>query len=137
MDKQRRDYTFIVMRGINLDMYVATSSFMYNIVRGRKRDQEWLFCGGWRWPKIGKPEGMSPSGQLPNLTIVQDLFLLDLMGMDVILGYEWLKSLGIFSANFQQHLMEIQHNGKIIEVKGDPALSRTVASLKVVVKEAS
>ncbi|WVZ15409.1 hypothetical protein V8G54_012975 [Vigna mungo] len=73
--------------------------------------------------------------QLPTLMVKQDFYLFELVGVDVILGYEWLKSLGKFSADLGKHLLEIQGDGTIIEVRGDPVLSRTVASLKAVMKE--
>ncbi|WVZ20087.1 hypothetical protein V8G54_007409 [Vigna mungo] len=73
--------------------------------------------------------------QLPTLMVKQDFYLFELVGVDVILGYEWLKSLGKFSADLGKHLLEIQGDGTIIEVRGDSVLSRTVASLKAVMKE--
>ena len=44
--------------------------------------------------------------------------------MDVILGYKWFKSLGKFKANLGEYLIEVEVEGGIVKVKGDPTLSR-------------
>lgn len=50
--------------------------------------------------------------------------------MDVNLGFEWLKSLGKFTTDLRQHVIEVQQDGRVIEINGDTTLSRMVASLK-------
>lgn len=45
------------------------------------------------------------------MKIELDFFLFELVGVDVILGYEWLKCLGKFLADLQQHLIEVLKDG--------------------------
>ncbi|BAT97021.1 hypothetical protein VIGAN_09036200 [Vigna angularis var. angularis] len=81
--------------------------------------------------KVGRPGVcIGVELQLPNLKIVQDFFLFELVGMKVILGFEWLKSLGKFSTDLRQHGIEVQQDGRVIEINADTTLSRMVAFLK-------
>lgn len=72
---------------------------------------------------------------LPNVNVVQNFYLFDLRGVDVVLGYEWLEWLGKMEADFREDILWVTIDGKIVEIRGDPQLSRTVASLKAMFKE--
>lgn len=47
-----------------------------------------------------------------------DLLMLDLAGCDVVLGVQWLKTLGTIAWNFEQLTMQFQFNGKKIILLG-------------------
>lgn len=88
-----------------------------------------------------KRKGMCRNVELKllNMDVIQNFYLFELGGVDVVLGYEWLEGLGDIQANFREHLLKVKVKvgGEIVEIKGDPALSRTVASLKAMMKELS
>lgn len=73
--------------------------------------------------------------ELPSLTVIQDFYVFELGGVDVVLGYEWLESLGKIKVDFKEHVIWAKINGEKVKIRGDPTLSRTVASLKVIMKE--
>ncbi|RDY05429.1 Retrovirus-related Pol polyprotein, partial [Mucuna pruriens] len=54
---------------------------------------------------------------------------------DLVLGYMWLEELGDIKANFKEHMMKVKVKGEEVELRGDPTLSRTVASIKAMMKE--
>ncbi|XP_061343289.1 uncharacterized protein LOC133289385 [Gastrolobium bilobum] len=67
-------------------------------------------------------------------TIVQDLFLFDLGGADVVLGLDWLRELGEIKANFRELTIKYVSEGHEAVIKGDPTLSKTISSLKSMAK---
>lgn len=64
--------------------------------------------------------------------ITQDYFLFNLGSADVVLGLEWRETLGVIQANFKTLKFEI--GGQTQVVRGDPSLSKSVASLKTLFK---
>ena len=66
--------------------------------------------------------------------ILQPFFLLELGGVDVVLGMRWLAGLGEIAANFQELTMSWKEKGEIRRLKGDPALGRSQASWKATLK---
>lgn len=71
---------------------------------------------------------------IDKLNITQDYFLFDLGSVDVVLGLEWLETLGDIQANFKTLMLKFEIEGQTRVVQGDPSLSRTVASLKTLFK---
>lgn len=61
--------------------------------------------------------------------------MFELGGVDVVLGYEWLEGLGKIKTDFKEHVLCAKVNGEKVEIRGDPTLSRSVASLKSIMKE--
>ncbi|XP_061361231.1 uncharacterized protein LOC133305112 [Gastrolobium bilobum] len=49
-----------------------------------------------------------------------DLFVLDLKGADIVLGVQWLATLGPIMTDYAQLLMTFSHNGMSINLQGDP-----------------
>ncbi|RDX99902.1 hypothetical protein CR513_16981, partial [Mucuna pruriens] len=56
-------------------------------------------------------------------------------GVNVVLGYVWLEELGDIKENFKEHMMKVKAKGEEVELRGDPTLCRTVASIEAIVKE--
>ncbi|KAJ1421315.1 Retrotransposon gag domain [Sesbania bispinosa] len=72
--------------------------------------------------------------QLQGWRIQQDFFIFDLGGAEVVLGMEWLASLGDIRGNFQELTLMIPRRGGTMVLKGDPSLSRTAASIRSIMK---
>ncbi|KAK4280771.1 hypothetical protein QN277_012349 [Acacia crassicarpa] len=68
------------------------------------------------------------------LKIQQDLYPFDLGNMDVVLGVEWLGSLGKTRMNWRQLYMKIRVHGQWKKLVGDPTLSHSHASFKSIKK---
>ncbi|KAG6488248.1 hypothetical protein ZIOFF_057007 [Zingiber officinale] len=64
----------------------------------------------------GKCEGIKII--LPNYELITDLFLLPLDGCDVVLGAQWLRTLGDIIWNFSQLTMRFQDQGKEVCIRG-------------------
>ncbi|RDY08184.1 hypothetical protein CR513_07623, partial [Mucuna pruriens] len=73
--------------------------------------------------------------KLPTLDVKQDFYLFDLGRVDGVLGYVWLEELGDIKANFKEHVMKMLVKGEVVELRGEPTLSRIVASIKAIMKE--
>ncbi|CAA6672012.1 unnamed protein product [Spirodela intermedia] len=58
--------------------------------------------------------------QAQGVLIVQDFLPLELSGTDVILGIQWLKTLGWIFSNYEKFIMRFMMGGKIHIFKGDP-----------------
>lgn len=63
-----------------------------------------------------------------------DGYLFDLGGVDLILGIEWLHSLGDAKVNWDEMQINFVQKSKEVLLQGDPAFSRTVVSLKSLIK---
>lgn len=50
---------------------------------------------------------------------MMDLHVLSLCGVDIVLGVQWLKSLGPVLTDYNEFTMKFIHEGKLIELKGD------------------
>ncbi|CAH9084460.1 unnamed protein product [Cuscuta epithymum] len=67
---------------------------------------------------------------LPDTDIKQDFYILNLGGTDLVLGMEWLTSLGDVEINFQKQTINWKSSGHNHSVQGDPKLSSMEVSLK-------
>ncbi|XP_028554071.1 uncharacterized protein LOC114580489 [Dendrobium catenatum] len=81
------------------------------------------------------------SGQCKGVTLtlqgeetVQDFLLLDLGSTDVILGMQWLQSLGEMKVNWKKLYMEYGKGSRKVTLQGDPSLCRARVALKSIFK---
>ncbi|KAE9594889.1 putative nucleotidyltransferase, Ribonuclease H [Lupinus albus] len=58
------------------------------------------------------------------LEVSQDFYLFALKGVDVVLGLEWLSSLGEVKADFGRMRLTLKKEGTIMTIEGNPALTR-------------
>lgn len=65
---------------------------------------------------------------------MENFLPLELKGVDVILGMLWLKTMGFMGVDWNELTMEFDVNGTKVVIKGDPTLTRTKVSLKMMVK---
>ncbi|KAA0059567.1 Ty3/gypsy retrotransposon protein [Cucumis melo var. makuwa] len=66
---------------------------------------------------------------------VKDSFLpLQLGGVDMILGMQWLHSLGVTEVDWKELMLTFHHQGRKVVIKGDPSLTKTRVSLKNLMK---
>ncbi|KAA0051392.1 ty3-gypsy retrotransposon protein [Cucumis melo var. makuwa] len=68
--------------------------------------------------------------QLADWTLKEDFLPLELGGADVILGMQWLHSLGVIAIHWKNLTFAFTGNGKHICIKGDPSLTKARISLK-------
>ncbi|XP_073121973.1 uncharacterized protein [Henckelia pumila] len=61
-------------------------------------------------------------------------YLFELGGLDLILGVDWLRTLGDVMLNWANMQMRFTWKGQTVLLQGDPTLSRSVVSLKSIVK---
>lgn len=66
--------------------------------------------------------------------VIADLLPLELGGVDVVLGMQWLYSLGNTEVDWRNLTMIFLHQGKKILIKGDPSLTKARVSLKNMMK---
>lgn len=66
--------------------------------------------------------------------MVEDFYLFDLGGVDIIFGITWLAKLGEVVINCGKMTMSYYLAGKRVEVRGDPALSRKLVEPRAVLK---
>ncbi|KAA0054528.1 peroxidase 64 [Cucumis melo var. makuwa] len=72
--------------------------------------------------------------QLNNWKIIEDFLPLDLGGVDVILGMQWLYSLGVTMVDWKNLSLTFSVDGKSVNIKGDPSLTKARISLKNMIK---
>jgi len=72
--------------------------------------------------------------EVQGLNIVQNFFLLDLGGTEVVLGMEWLASLGDVEANFKNLTIKWGKKGNQQVLIGDPSLSKAQTAWKALIK---
>ncbi|PHT74656.1 hypothetical protein T459_21933 [Capsicum annuum] len=68
------------------------------------------------------------------IQINQQYFLFELKGTDLVLGMEWLVTLGEMRVNWKLQIMKFNDAGRSVFLRGDPAMVRTVVSLKSMTK---
>ncbi|KAA0047243.1 Retrotransposable element Tf2 [Cucumis melo var. makuwa] len=68
--------------------------------------------------------------QLMNWSVKEEFLPLELGGVDVILGMQWLHSLGVTVVDWKNLTLTSSAEGKQICVKGDPSLTKARISLK-------
>lgn len=61
---------------------------------------------------------------------MQDFLLLDLGSADVILGMQWLESLGGMQVSWKLLTMRFRVGGVSVVLHGDPSLDTSLVSLK-------
>ncbi|KAF7827538.1 Retrotransposable element Tf2 [Senna tora] len=66
--------------------------------------------------------------------VEQDFYLFELGEVDLILGMEWLESLGEVNVNWKQLTMKFKTGEETVCLKGDSSLNRTEASYKAVMR---
>lgn len=71
---------------------------------------------------------------IDKLRIRQDYLLFNLGIADVVLGLEWLETLGDIQANFRTLTFKFEVEGQTQVVRGDPSLSKSVPSLKTLIR---
>ena len=55
--------------------------------------------------------------------IIDSFLLLELGGVDVIVGMQWLHSLGVTEVDWRNLVLTIQHESKKVIIRGDPSLT--------------
>ncbi|XP_073035559.1 uncharacterized protein [Primulina eburnea] len=63
-----------------------------------------------------------------------DGYLFELGGIDMILGVDWLRTLGDVLLNWAKMEMRFSWRDQTVTLKGDPSLSRSMVSLKIIAK---
>ncbi|XP_024963751.1 uncharacterized protein LOC112504018 [Cynara cardunculus var. scolymus] len=71
---------------------------------------------------------------LPKVEIREDFLPLGLGNSNVILGMQWLETLGATYVNWKLQVMKFSCGGKSVMLKGDPSLGRSMVSLKTIGK---
>lgn len=81
------------------------------------------------WVKVGNGEKIQFNGvcrgveiKLQGFGFVADFYVFCLNGDNVVLGMEWLKSLGDIKANFKDLKLRIKRDGVKYNLLGDPGL---------------
>lgn len=69
--------------------------------------------------------------RLSEIIIEDDFLPLELGSIDVILGMQWLQKMGTMKVNWRSLSMTLESDGQIVEIKGNPALTRAELSLKM------
>ena len=67
--------------------------------------------------------------QLAELIIIADFFPLKLGVSDVVLGFQWLATLGDSVMNWGNPCLQVEMEGRKVAIQGDPTLSRAQVSL--------
>jgi hypothetical protein len=67
----------------------------------------------------------------------QHFFIMELSGSEMVLGMDWLASLGNIEANFGNLCLKCEVNGKKCTIQGDPAMCNSQAKLKTIMKALS
>lgn len=71
---------------------------------------------------------------LPELQIIEEFLPFELGGSDVILGIKWLQTLGDMTVNWHELWMQLWDRNRLVTIKGDPSLSKTLTSCKTLCK---
>ncbi|MCH97071.1 hypothetical protein A2U01_0018064, partial [Trifolium medium] len=94
--------------------------------------------------EVGNGEKVSNKGVCRELSFYiqgvkfqQHFFLMELGGTEMLLGMDWLASLGSIGANFSELCLKWSSNGFNYTIQGDPALCNKQASVKAMVKALS
>lgn len=91
--------------------------------------------------EVGNGEKLTHKGvcaglevEVQGIPIAQNFFLMSLAGTDMVLGMDWLASLGDIKANFKNLEIKWRSGGQRFKIKGEPSLSKHQTSLKTVLK---
>lgn len=74
------------------------------------------------------------NASLGEVEVVEDFLPLELGGQDVILGMQWLSTLGGMSVNWKTLTMKFQLGSVPVTLQGDPGLSKTQVSLRAMIR---
>ena len=69
-----------------------------------------------------------------DLKVIDEFLPLELGGVDVIIGMQWLNSLGITEVDWKNLILSFMYQGKKTIIRGDPSLTKARVSLKNLVK---
>ncbi|KAF7826597.1 Retrotransposable element Tf2 [Senna tora] len=72
--------------------------------------------------------------EIQGVMVVQDFYLFELEGVNMILGIEWLESLGEVRVNWRQLMMKYKEGDEYVCLTGDSSLARTEVSLSTMMK---
>ncbi|KZV19296.1 peroxidase 64 [Dorcoceras hygrometricum] len=73
---------------------------------------------------------------LRQCNILIDTYVFELGGVDLILGIDWLRTLGEVVVNWEAMRMSFKLGTETVTLTGDPSLNRTVTSMKSLLKTA-
>ncbi|KAJ9555024.1 hypothetical protein OSB04_009638 [Centaurea solstitialis] len=68
------------------------------------------------------------------LEVIDDFLPIQLGNSDVILGMQWLETLGTTWVNWKEQVMKFTTAGRTVTLKGNPALGKSLVSLKAMSK---
>ncbi|KAK0577832.1 hypothetical protein LWI29_000918 [Acer saccharum] len=71
---------------------------------------------------------------LQGINIVEDFLPLGLGSSDVILGIQWLATLGMTHTNWKLQVMKFQLGNETVTLRGDPSLGKTLVPLKAMMR---
>ena len=72
--------------------------------------------------------------KLPELTIVADFLVIELGGVDLVLGMQWLSTTGFMEIHWPSMTMVFMAGTSQVILKGDPSLTKAECSLKTISK---
>lgn len=67
---------------------------------------------------------------IQEVTMIEDLYVLTMEGANVVLGIQWLETLGAVTCNYKNLTMEFQHQGRHVCLQGDTPSQISNGSLK-------
>jgi len=67
---------------------------------------------------------------LQDVEVVEDFLPLELGSSDLILGIQWLETLGVVSVNWKTLLMKFNVGDQHVTLRGDPGLNKSPVTLK-------
>ncbi|OMO73136.1 reverse transcriptase [Corchorus capsularis] len=86
---------------------------------------------------VGNGEKLHCFGKIPTIAVELqghqfdlDLYVLDVWGAEIILGVQWLATLGPVLADYQALFMQFYSNGQLITLRGDKPIQVSFASKK-------
>ncbi|KAJ9562283.1 hypothetical protein OSB04_007443 [Centaurea solstitialis] len=91
--------------------------------------------------KLGLGERVKGNGlckqvevNVQGLIVMEDFLPIQLGNSDVILGMQWLETLGNTWVNWKEQIMKFTVGGRTVTLRGDPSLGRSLVSLKAMSK---
>ncbi|TYK02775.1 Transposon Ty3-I Gag-Pol polyprotein [Cucumis melo var. makuwa] len=72
--------------------------------------------------------------RMKNWIVKEDFLPLELSGVDIILGMQWLHSLGVTTVDWKNLLLTFSVEGKSIKIQGDLSLTKARVSLRNMIK---
>lgn len=72
--------------------------------------------------------------EFPELRVIEYFLPFELGGSDVILGIKWLQTLGDMTVNWLELRMQFWLDHRLVTLRGDPSLSKSMASCKTLQK---